>query len=199
MIERFSVSLMTGILVTFSLLWVMQVLIATGKKALVEESMFDLGDFIMVKQEEIVNKDENEPEPPPEVEEAPPDLPPVMQDSLDTSQTLNISTRGNRIGIDLAQGGAWIGEGDYLPIVKINPIYPRRAQTRGLEGQCLMVFTVTTDGSTKDVKVVECTSSLFERASVNAVLKWKYKPRVQNGKPVEVPGVQHIITFEMED
>ncbi|MDP6149902.1 MAG: hypothetical protein QGH46_01575, partial [Gammaproteobacteria bacterium] len=80
MIQRFSVSLMTGILVTFSLLWVMQVLIATGKKALVEESMFDLGDFIMVKQEEIVNKDENEPEPPPEVEEAPPDLPPVMQD-----------------------------------------------------------------------------------------------------------------------
>ncbi|MDP7269794.1 MAG: hypothetical protein QGG65_00415 [Gammaproteobacteria bacterium] len=51
MIQRFSVSLMTGILVTFSLLWVMQVLIATGKKALVEESMFDLGDFIMVKQE----------------------------------------------------------------------------------------------------------------------------------------------------
>ncbi|MDP6436528.1 MAG: energy transducer TonB [Gammaproteobacteria bacterium] len=199
MIPRFAVSLMTGVLVTFSLLWIMQILIATGKKAVIEEPDFNLGDFIMVKREETVNRDENEPEPPPEVEEAPPDVPPVMQDSLDTSQALNISSRGNRIGIDLSQGGAWIGEGDYLPIVKINPIYPRRAQTRGLEGQCLMEFTVTTTGATKDARVVECTSSLFERASVNAVLKWKYKPRVQNGQPVEVPGVQHIITFELED
>lgn len=199
MIQRFAVSLTTGIVVTFSLLWIMQVLIATGKKALVEESDFNLGDFIMVKREETVNRDENEPEPPPEVEEAPPDLPELTQDSLDTSQALNITSRGQRIGIDLGLGGAWVGEGDYLPIVKINPIYPRRAQTRGLEGQCLMEFTVTTTGATKDARVVECTSSLFERASINAVLKWKYKPRVQNGQPIEVPGVQHIITFELED
>ena len=199
MIPRYMVSLVTGTLVTFSLLWVMQVLIATGKKALVDEPDFNLGDFIMVKREETVKRDENEPEPPPDVQEPPPELPPQQLDSVDTTQSLNINSRARNISIDMNQGGVWVGEGDYLPIVKVAPIYPRRAQTRGLEGQCLIEFTVTETGSVKDAFAVECTSSLFERASINAALKFKYKPRVKNGQPVEVPGVQHIITFQLED
>ena len=199
MIPRYMVSLVTGTLVTFSLLWVMQVLIATGKKALVDEPDFNLGDFIMVKREETVKRDENEPEPPPDVQEPPPELPPQQLDSVDTTQSLNINNRARNISIDMNQGGVWVGEGDYLPIVKVAPIYPRRAQTRGLEGQCLIEFTVTETGSVKDAFAVECTSSLFERASINAALKFKYKPRVKNGQPVEVPGVQHIITFQLED
>ena len=98
--------------------------------------------------------------------------------------------QGGRIGL---------GDGDFLPIVKVAPIYPRRAQTRGLEGQCLIEFTVSTTGTVKDARAVECTSSLFEKASVNAALKFKYKPRVEDGEPQEVTGVQHIITFKLED
>lgn len=190
---------MTGVLVTFSLLWVMQILIVTGKKALVDEPDFSIDDFIMVKREEIVRRDENEPEPPPEVEEPPPELPPQQRDNLDTSAQLSIGGRGERINLDMGSGGVWIGEGDYLPIVKVAPLYPRRAQTRGVEGQCLIEFTVTSTGAVKDAFAIDCTSSLFERASVNAALKFKYKPRVENGQPVDVPGVQHIITFKLED
>jgi len=199
MIPRYAISMTSGIVVTFCLLWLMQILIVTGKKALTDEVDFSLGDFIMVKQEEIVNKDENEPEPPPEVDEPPPELPPQTTDKLDTASEFSLGGKRDRIGIELSQGGVAIGEGDYLPIVKVAPIYPRRAQSRGLSGQCLIEFTVTETGAVKDAIAVECTSSLFERASVNAALKFKYKPRVQNGKAVEVPGVQHIITFELED
>jgi protein TonB len=199
MIPRYAISLTSGVVVTFCLLWLMQILIVTGKKALTDESDFSLGDFIMVKQEEIINKDENEPEPPPEVDEPPPELPPQQRDNLDTSAEFSLGGRRDRIGIDLVQGGVAIGEGDYLPIVKVAPIYPRRAQSRGISGQCLIEFTVTDTGAVKDAIVVECTSSLFQRASINAAMKFKYKPRVQNGKAVEVTGVRHIITFELED
>jgi protein TonB len=199
MVQRYLTSFVSGVVVTFALLWLMQILIATGKKAVVDEVDFSLGDFIRVKREEIVNRDEQDPEKPPEVEEKPPELPDVQTDNLDTSQTLNMGGPDGRLQFNLAGGRIGMGEGDYLPIVKVAPIYPRRAQTRGLEGQCLIKFTVTTTGATKDAEVVECTSSLFAKASMNAVLKFKYKPRVEDGVPQEVKNVQHIITFKLED
>lgn len=199
MIPRYAISLVTGVLVTFSLLWVMQVLIATGKKALVDEAEFSLGDFIRVQREEIVQRDEDEPEPPPEVDEPPPETPDTQMDDLDTSQALTMGRAAGKIDISMQGGSIGLGDGDYLPIVKVAPIYPRRAQTRGLDGQCLIEFTVTTTGTVKDAFAVECTSSLFQKASVNAALKFKYKPRVVDSVPVEVQGVQHIITFKLEN
>ena len=94
-----------------------------------------------------------------------------------------------------------VGEGDYLPIVKVAPIYPQRALSRGVQGFCVVQYTVTRQGTTRDPMVVEsmCTSSLFHRASVQAALKFKYKPRVIDGKPVEVPGVQNKFTYEITE
>jgi len=200
MIPRYAVSLLAGLLVTFTLLWVMQVLIATGKRAIVDEADFKLGDFIRVKKEEIVQRDEDEPEKPPEVDEPPPDAPPPQTDNLDTSQTISIGGPAGKIKLGALGGGRiGLGDGDFLPIVKVAPIYPRRALSRGVEGQCLIEFTVTEAGTVRDAFAVECTSSLFEKASINAALKFKYKPRVVDGVAKAVPGVQHIITFELED
>jgi protein TonB len=200
MIPRYAISLLSGVLVTFTLLWIMQVLIATGKRAIVDEADINLGDFIRVKKEEVVRRDEDEPEKPPEIDEPPPDTPPQQTDDLDTSATISIGGPAGKLQLGKMGGGRiGLGDGDYLPIVKVAPIYPRRAQTRGLEGQCLVEFTVDTTGAVKDAFVVECTSSLFQKASVNAVLKFKYKPRVIDGVAEEVPGIQHIITFKLED
>ena len=90
-------------------------------------------------------------------------------------------------------------EGDVLPIVKVAPMYPRRAQSRGLEGHCDLEFTVTPLGTTSDVRVISCTSSVFESASIQALLKFKYKPRVVNGTATAIPGLQHRITFQIDD
>ncbi len=200
MIPRYAISLLSGVLVTFTLLWVMQILIATGKRAIVDEADINLGDFIRVKKEEVVRRDEDEPEKPPEIDEPPPDTPPQQTDDLDTSQTLSIGGPSGKLSLGKLGGGRiGLGDGDYLPIVKVNPIYPRRAQTRGLEGQCLIEFTVDTTGAVKDAFAIECTSSLFQKASIKAALKFKYKPRVIDGVAEEVPGVQHIITFKLED
>jgi len=200
MFPRYAISLVSGALITFALLWVMQVLIATGKRAITDEADINIGDFIRVKKEEIVKRDDDEPEKPPEVEEQPPETPPQQTDDLDTSQSISIGGPAGKLDLGKLGGGRiGLGDGDYLPIVKVAPIYPRRAQTRGLEGQCLVEFTVDTTGAVKDAFVVECTSSLFQKASLNAVMKFKYKPRVVDGVAKEVPGIQHIITFKLED
>jgi protein TonB len=92
-----------------------------------------------------------------------------------------------------------IAEGDYLPIVRVAPIYPARALSRNLEGYCDMSFTVTPTGTTADPITEFCTSSLFDRSSQRAVLKFKYKPRVVDGVPQTVSGVKTRITFKIED
>ena len=77
----------------------MQVLIATGKKALVDEADFSLGDFIRVQKEEVIKRDEDEPEPPPEVDEPPPQAPDTQVDDLDTSAKINIGGPAGKIDL----------------------------------------------------------------------------------------------------
>ena len=105
----------------------------------------------------------------------------------------------DQLEISKILSGMNIAEGDYLPIVRVAPVYPARALSRGLEGYVAMQFTVTTTGTVKDPVVLFSTSSLFERAATRAVLKFKYKPRVVDGMPVEVPGVKTRITFQIEE
>ena len=120
-------------------------------------------------------------------------------DDIDTSmETVSIGAVDANVDVAAGIGGFNAGEGEYLPIVKVAPIYPNRALSRGIEGYCIIEFVVTRNGTTANGKVIECTSSLFANASLKAASKFKYKPRVINGTPIDVPGVQHKITFELE-
>jgi protein TonB len=56
-----------------------------------------------------------------------------------------------------------VGGGDHLPIVKVAPICLKRALIRGIGGYCIVQFTVTRKGTTRDPFAVEgqCTDTLF--------------------------------------
>ena len=136
--------------------------------------------------------------------DAPPPQPPTPQlDNLNANaEKIAISEVPVETDIEMTGGfSLGVGEGDYLPIVKVAPIYPNRALTRGIEGFCVVQYTVTRQGTVKDPVVVEsqCSSSLFHSASVNAALKFKYKPRIMDGTAVEVPGVQNKFTYEITE
>ena len=131
-------------------------------------------------------------------EEPPPDLEPIQFDSdVDMGVVNNAPTTG--VTLQLNSSGMSSGDGEYLPIVKVAPIYPRRAQTRGISGYCIVEYTVTKTGSIRDPQAVDCQpSGVFDKASVKAALKFKYKPRVVDGEPIEVAGVQNKFTYELE-
>ncbi len=97
-----------------------------------------------------------------------------------------------------SEGGEFSPDGNYLPIVKVAPVYPRYAQTHGIEGYVVLEFVVTRTGSTADAVVVESSPpDVFDNAALDAVQKFKYKPRVVDGKPVEVTGVRNRVSFEL--
>jgi len=201
MIGRYAFSIVIGTVVTLSLLFIMQLLIVTGKQALTDPRERHKLEFVRVKRNENLNTQDIIPEKPPKPPETPPETPPQDMDNIDPdAPTIDVGRPQITANTDIGgPGGMNIAEGDYLPIVRVAPVYPSRALSRGLEGFVDMSFTVTTTGTVKDPIVLQSTSSLFERAATRAVLKFKYKPRVVDGIPVEVTGVKTRISFELED
>jgi protein TonB len=96
--------------------------------------------------------------------------------------------------------GLVASDGAHQPILKVKAIYPPFARTRGIEGYCTVKYTITTAGTTKDVVVIESEpKGIFDKVSVEAALKFKYRPRVVNGQPIEVRGVPNKFIFTLLD
>ena len=145
------------------------------------------------------NLAEAKPEKVDDPEEPPPDLEPIQ---FETQIDMNVANTAPMTGVNLNlnSSGMSSGDGEYLPIVKVAPIYPRRAQTRGITGYCIVEYTVTKTGSIRDPFAVDCQpKGIFERASLKASEKFKYKPRVVDGEPIEVAGVQNKFTYVLEN
>jgi len=201
MIGRYALSIAIGIAVTLSLLFVMHLLILYGEDAVSKERTRHNLEFVRVKRNETTNVEDFTPEKPPKPPETPPEAPPQDMDSMDpNAPSINIAAPTVNVDSNIGgPGGMNIAEGDYLPIVRVAPVYPARALSRGLEGYVDLSFTVTTTGTVRDPIITFSTSSLFDRAATQAVLKFKYKPRVVDGVPVDVPGVKTRITFKIEN
>lgn len=198
---RIIVAIAIAVVINWGLLGLMQYLIATGEKALSDDSSIRFVDFVRVKRDENVEVKETKPKKPPKPDTPPPAAPPQSQNDVNPNA---ISTAMAPLANDSSMnlGGMSFGnaDGDYLPIVKVAPIYPRRALTRGLEGWVLLEFTVTKLGTVTDIKVLESDPpNIFDKAAIGAAAKFKYKPKVVNGEPIDTAGVLHRISFELED
>ena len=200
---RMVFGIVIGVVVTAALFWFMQYLIETADRELNEGASGHLVDFVRLKRDESIQRRQLKPKKPPPPDAPPPQPPTPQLDSLDpNAEKIAISAAPVETDIEMSGGfSLGVGEGDYLPIVKVAPIYPQRALSRSIEGYCVVQYTVTKNGTIRDPFVVEdqCTSSLFHRASIQASLKFKYKPRVLDGQAVEVPGVQNKFTFEIQE
>lgn len=199
---RFVVALAVGGIGVFSIFWAMQFLVATGQAAISVETRFEYSGTVDLDPSIIYEPDIvvcwfgdyfDQPEEPvrPQylgrqgVSSIVAVSPPVPEPLIVTvSEQLDVLSPG---------------EGDFAPILKVMPDYPRRAQSRGLEGHCDLEFTVTAQGTTSDVRVIECTSPLFKSNSVQALLQFTYKPRVVDGTPIAVSGLRQRFTFEIKD
>jgi protein TonB len=157
-----------------------------------------VADIVRPDEEIEVNTKQEKPEKVDDPEEPPPEMQPLEFD-MDMDVNVVNTAPSSQVALEINSSGMSSGDGEYLPIVKVAPIYPRRAQTRGISGYCIVEYTVTKTGSIRDPQPVDCQpSGVFESASVKASLKFKYKPRVVDGEAIEVAGVQNKFTYELE-
>lgn len=188
-----------GVGITVGLFYLMYALVLTDEVKLDDVGNDKIADIVMPEPEIDVRVTELKPEQPEEPEEPPPPMQTPDVEVVDVDMALNMAApAAANVQIGLG-GGLGASDGEYLPIVKVAPIYPRRATSRGIEGYCIVEYTVTKNGSIRDPQAVDCQpSGIFERASVKAAEKFKYKPRVVDGEPIEVAGVQNKFTYTLE-
>lgn len=196
MVRSFS-SFIIAIFVTLGLIVAMYALIKMDEPELEKSNAIKLPEFTFIPKNEDVETITAKPDRPEEVQEAP-DLPEtdIVPDEVDIDS--NLALGAVKIGINTSTKGFNSNDGEYLPIFRAPPIYPRRAQERGLCGWVELTYTVTAAGGTRDPLVTASSSRMFERAAIKAAEKYKYKPRQVGGKPVDVPNVPIRIKFEMD-
>lgn len=85
-----------------------------------------------------------------------------------------------------------VSDRDAQPIVRIPPIMP---ETATLSGHCDVRFNVTIDGKPIDVKTTNCTDYIFELAAIESVQKWKYNPKIRDGRAMTRIGVETRVKF----
>ena len=196
--SRLLLGALFGLPVAAGLFFIMQYLIASADPQIDDKKRTKLADIHMPEREIDTNLKEQKPDKVDDPEEPPPDM---DTPDLDMDMDVDVINIAPTAQVDLAinSTGMATGDGEYLPIVKVAPIYPRRAQSRGISGYCIVEYTVMASGAIRDPVAVDCQpSGVFEKASLKASLKFKYKPRVVDGVAIEVGGVQNKFTYELE-
>lgn len=202
---RVGIAAVLGVVVTFCLLLLMHALINNEMELPEEAADTKIASIQMPKQEIETRFEEAKPDKPEEPETPPPEIPEPEFDNPNASlEGLNMEAPRFEGQIAMSIGG-FTGDGDMMPIVRVAPEYPSNASSRGIEGQCEVELTVTAAGTTRDVQIVEgsCATtdgkptSVFNRSSIRAAERFKYRPKVVDGEPVDVPGVRFRFTYEL--
>ncbi|MCY3626294.1 MAG: TonB family protein [Gammaproteobacteria bacterium] len=200
MIERYSVGLCAGAIVTIGLLWVMQAVISTDKNPLNEDVTYRNLEFVKLLDDVAPVREDLRLEKPPDIEEMPPDLPDPeisLEDGGSIGTPIDVQVD---VGPVEADPGGYTSDGDYQPIFVVAPIYPRRALQLELEGWVHVKFDVTETGTVENVVVTDAEpKGVFDSAAKKAAEKFRFKPRVVNEKNIRVTGVPYKITFELDD
>lgn len=200
---RLGLSVLLGGVVTLALFFLMQWLIAGPGGAARDDVYGQVIDFVRVRQDSETERRLRKPikkleKPAPKTPNI--DVGPTQKPRL--SMPTNI-TNDMKLGFQLAGGldfGAAPSDADVIPLVRIEPNYPERALSRGIEGWVLLEFSITPQGTVKDVSVVDSDPPrIFDRAAERAVRKWKYRPRIEDGEAVTRTGVQIVLTFKMAE
>ena len=85
---------------------------------------------------------------------------------------------------------------EFFQPVKFPPAMPPQADK---SGRCEMQFDVAPDGSTFNVTAMSCSQSIFERASIKAVQRWKYPPIQSTSQHLERNALRETIVFQLLD
>jgi protein TonB len=74
---------------------------------------------------------------------------------------------------------------EVIPLVRIQPRYPAHAARNRLSGTVVVEFEINPDGTVANPKVVQSQPPhVFDDAAIKAILSWKFKPKIVDGKAV---------------
>ncbi|WP_226911345.1 energy transducer TonB [Gallaecimonas mangrovi] len=89
-------------------------------------------------------------------------------------------------------------DGEATPMLRMEPRYPPAAARDGKEGWVKLRFSINTAGLVDDIHVVDAyPRHLFDRAAIEALRKWRYKPQIKAGKPAPLTNQEVVLDFKL--
>ena len=101
----------------------------------------------------------------------------------------------------LITGGADIENFELVTLIARPPQYPQRAVQQEIEGWCLVGFTVDGTGNVIEESIVVVDAEppdIFDLASIRAISRFKFQPRIVDGQGVAVPNMQFLFRYDLD-
>ncbi|GAB3004301.1 energy transducer TonB [Psychrosphaera aestuarii] len=200
---RFIASIIVGVVITFGLFVFMAELISSGGKSNQNEFENIIVEINTTPPESKAQKRNRVPPPPPPPPKQPPkpqqpDPEPQISDAGGISFNMpSVDVGGASAGLN--GPGALIRDGDATPIVRIEPKFPAKAQRDGISGWVQLSFEINEVGGVENVQVINSEPRrVFDREARRALQRWKYKPKVVDGKPQRQTGLQVQLDFNLD-
>ena len=200
---RIILSILIGGAIAFGLFVMMAKLIENSNRPGDEVPEAPVIDIVMQEPDEDTQTRTRVPPPPPPPPQQPPKVPPQEPEQAEPDTdgfSLNIGgldTGG--VNVDIGGVGAMRQDGEATPIVRIDPKYPPQAARDGREGWVRLSFTINEQGGVDDIQVIDADPKrIFDREARRALAKWKYKPKIEGGKPVKQLGQTVQLDFKLE-
>lgn len=197
-----------GLFISIGLFWLMHFMITNNQQGLKKTENLKMVEFVRLKREtQLKTKDRKIPDKPPPQKQPPPPKMQVAKTNIAKQNIPNIQIPDLDLPVQTGRftgpgiSGLQMGQGEIstnlVPLVRIPPRYPMRAASRKIEGWVKVEFTITKTGTVKDPKVVASQPpKVFDRAALKAISRWKFKPKVVDGKSQEQRAVQ-ILQFKL--
>lgn len=175
-----------------------------------DKERMDLSFLRTIRPSDLNERERQKPKKPPKVQKQP-DVPKpkIAKMNKPNPSNTNMKAMPLDLSLDLGSGPSIGGVGaaastgtadtDLVPIVKVNPQYPREAAMRGLQGYVRLTVDIQKDGSVTNPRVVDSNPRrIFDKAAVRAATKYRYKPPVIDGKPQVVENHRIQIDFKID-
>jgi periplasmic protein TonB len=158
-------------------------------------------DFVRLKREEAVApKERRMPERPPEPEAPPPPRAKLDQALAPPGDAISVSVPK----IDTSFKGT--GTGGFfnlqttavIPLARVLPQYPRQAALDGIEGWVELELDITELGTVENPRVIDSSPrGVFESSALRAIIRWKFKPKVENGVAMPIKRARYTLNFTL--
>ncbi|CAH6802525.1 Ferric siderophore transport system, periplasmic binding protein TonB [Vibrio chagasii] len=161
--------------------------------------------MVMVEQEQEVQRRQRAvpekpemPEPPPKAQTSQSQAEVTPLNSMSSLPSLDLNTSIDGLAINAPIFSDFGSNQQAMPLYRVEPRYPAKALKRGAEGHVIMSFTIDETGRPIDIQVTDANPRrMFEREAMRALKKWKYQPKVVDGKAIAQVGQTVKLEFKL--
>ncbi len=207
-IARYTISTAVAVAITLGLFYVMYAMVRVTDPHIDENASSHVIDFVRLKRDETTQTKERELPDKPQTPDEPPPPPDMAKSKPDYASSgglkinMNFNTGGIKGGgVKLNAPSSDRDAMSMLITTNGDLVYPNRARAAGKEGYADIQFTVSRTGTVVNPSIIseDPPGWGFGDAAVKTVLRWRYQPKIENGQPVERPGIQVRLRFTLSN